>query len=188
MKKYLDPKFLPYFGALVQGVLFSIAGNKFFEVGGWLLGLGVGIVVNYSIALASSRISDVAKNRKVLSYIALILLACLSPVIICSTLGWSVATFAWSMASDLAIVLAGSIAGKSLLGGEQPTKNRLAKASGRRKPLSKKAAVSAGDYACPYSANGCSATKATQNAINAHAGKCKFKLVVKDTVFEGAKK
>lgn len=171
MKKYLDPKYLPYFGALVQGVLFSIAGNKQFGKGGWILGLGVGIVINLAIAIASSRISEIAKNRKVMAYITLILLACFSPVVICSTLGWNIATFSWAVVSDLAVILAGSIAGKSLFSAQADGKTAGAKPSGKgAKPKYK--------FVCPYAnipspKDGCKITKPTQNAINAHAGKCK---------------
>lgn len=120
MKRILDPKYLPYFGAMVQAVLFSIAGNSFFPVMGWLAGLGVGAVVNWSLAVASSRVSDIAKNRKPLAYLALACLFCLSPVIICSTLGWSVANFSWSVASDLSILLTGAIVGKGLVASGEP--------------------------------------------------------------------
>ena len=71
VKKILDPRNLPYAGAFVQGILFAIAGNAFFPILGWLAGLGVGMVVNYSIALASSRISDISEKRKPLARAAL---------------------------------------------------------------------------------------------------------------------
>ncbi len=194
MNKILNPKFLPYLGALVQAVLFALAGKKFFGAFGWLAGLGVGVVVNYSLALASSRFSDISDKRKPLARLALFGMFTLSPTTITLSMFFSksiVTAIAWAMCVDVAIILAGAIAGKSLLPlneNKRPAKTRSAKSSGSKKPLSKKAANSAGNYACPYSANGCAVTKHTQNAINAHAGKCKFKLVVKDTVFEGAKK
>jgi MFS family permease len=120
MKKVLDPRHLPYFGAVVQAVLFAIAGNSFFPIFGWLAGLGVGAVVNWSLAVASSRVSDIAKNRKPLAYLSLACLFCLSPVIICSTMGWSVANFSWSVASDLSILLTGAIVGKGLVTSGDP--------------------------------------------------------------------
>lgn len=133
--KILNPKYLPYFGAIVQAILFSIAGNEYFPAFGWLVGLGVGAVVNYSVALASSRINDIAKNRKPLAFLALALLFALSPVIICSTLGWSLATFSWSVACDLSIVLAGAISGKSLLPAETPQKVAVKKAQAPKTPV-----------------------------------------------------
>jgi len=144
MKKILDPKNLPYLGAAVQAVLFSIAGNKLFPYVGWLVGLGVGIVVNWSLAMASSRVSDVAKNRKVLAYIALAGLLCISPVIICSTLGWTVANFSWSVACDASIVLTGSIVGKSLI----PTVGAIKRPQRRPATPSVTPAIPAKEYLC----------------------------------------
>ena len=42
MKSILSPKHLPYFGAIVQAILFSIAGAEYFPAFGWLVGLGGG--------------------------------------------------------------------------------------------------------------------------------------------------
>lgn len=167
--KFLSPKNLPYFGAIVQAILFSIAGNEYFPAFGWLVGLGVGAVVNYSVALASSRISDIAKSRKPLAYLSLVLLFALSPVIICSTLGWSVATFSWSVACDLSIVLAGAISGKSLLPAEAPQKSAERKA----KPLK----VAQAKITCRFAPAGCGRTFASQNSANAHARSCAFKPI-----------
>jgi len=168
--KLLSPKHLPYFGAIVQAILFAIAGNEYFPVAGWLVGLGVGAVVNYSIALASSRINDIAKNRKPLAFLALALLFCLSPVIICSTLGWTMATFSWSVACDLSIILAGSISGKSLLPAEAPQKSAPAKQA-----KTKSARTS---FVCRNAGAGCEKAFASQNAANAHGRTCKFKPTI----------
>jgi hypothetical protein len=119
MKKILSPKNLPYAGALVQAVLFSIAGITHFQYMGWAVGLGLGIVVNWSMALSSSRVSGIAKGRKPMAYASLFLLFCLSPVIICSTLGWTLANFSWSIAADLAILLTGSTVGSGLIADAQ---------------------------------------------------------------------
>ena len=168
MRKILDPKNLPYAGALVQAVLFSLAGQEQFGAYGWLLGAGVGMVVNYSLALASSRVSEIAQKRKTLAYSSLFLLACLSPVIICSTLGWNLANFSWSVGADLAIVLAGATAGKSLISQSEPLK------PAKRKPAKAKTAKrTASEIKCPNADYGCSHS-GSQNSINAHVGKCKF--------------
>jgi len=167
--KLLSPKHLPYFGAIVQAILFAIAGNEYFPVLGWLVGLGFGAVVNYSVALASSRINDIAKNRKPLAFLALALLFCLSPVIICSTLGWTMATFSWAVACDLSIVLAGAISGKSLLPAETPQKSAPAK--------TKTAKVAQAKMSCKYAPAGCGRTFASQNSANAHARSCAFKPI-----------
>jgi MFS family permease len=121
MKKF-NPVWLPYMGAFVQAVLFGLAGYEYFNLGLWgaAAGLGVGAVVNLSMAVASSRISDIAKSRKPLAYLSLIGLFALSPVIICSSLGWSVANLSWSLAADLSIMLTGAIAGKTLISHDAP--------------------------------------------------------------------
>jgi MFS family permease len=172
MKKILDPKNLPYAGAIVQAILFSIAGNEYFPVFGWLVGLGVGAVVNYSVAFAASRISDIAKSRKPLAYLSLLTLFAVSPVIICSTLGWTVATFSWSVACDLSIILAGSIAGKSLIVADTPQKSAQPKAA-KIKPRS-------AEIKCRNAAAGCGRVFATQNSANAHARSCKYRKIVID--------
>jgi len=115
VKKIFVRKNLPYFAAIVQAGLFSYSGMKFFGSFGWVVGFGVGMIVNYSLALAASYISDIAAKRKPLAYVALVAMFSLSPVTICSTLGWSISTFAWAMCVDLSIVLSGAIVGKSLI-------------------------------------------------------------------------
>jgi hypothetical protein len=124
MKKF-DPRSLPYLGALVQAVLFALAGYRYFNLGLWGAGagFGVGMLVNFSMAVASSKVSDVAKSRKPLSYLSLIGLFILSPVIICSSLGFSVATLSWSLAADMSIMLTGAIAGKSLVKQDETPKS-----------------------------------------------------------------
>lgn len=119
MKKF-NPVSLPYMGAAVQAVLFALSGYKYFNLGLWgaAAGLGVGAVVNLSMAVASSRISDIAKARRGLAYLSLIGLYILSPVIICSSLGWSMANLSWALAADTSILLTGAIAGRGLIAQE----------------------------------------------------------------------
>jgi hypothetical protein len=178
MKKF-NPVWLPYMGAFVQAILFGLAGYKYFNLGLWgaAAGLGVGAVVNLSMAVASSRISDIAKSRKLLAYLSLIGLFALSPVIICSSLGWSLANLSWSLAADLSITLTGAIAGKSLIShdapqklAEQPAQIRSAKKKSAQKPLS--------EIPCRYAGAGCDRTFAKQNAANAHARSCGFKPTI----------
>lgn len=118
--KRIDQKDLPYAGAIVQAVLFAIAGNEFFPVPvfGAIVGLGVGAVVNYSLALASSRIADIAEKRKPLARLALVTMFLLSPTTITLSLFYPstiYAAIAWSICVDLSIILAGTIVGKSLI-------------------------------------------------------------------------
>jgi hypothetical protein len=140
MKKF-DPRLLPYMGALVQSGLFGIAGYHYFKIGiaGAVAGAGVGLVVNFSIATASSKISEVAKKRQALSWAAFVLLCVISPIVINASLGWSVATVAWSVAVDLSIVLTGAIIGKGLVKQEETTatvaasSDKPSQAPGKRK-------------------------------------------------------
>jgi len=174
MKKF-NPRWLPYIGAIVQAGLFALAGYRYFGFGIWgaVAGLGVGALVNLSMAVASSRVSDVAKSRKPLAYLSLICLFCLSPVIVCSSLGWSVATLSWSLAADLSILLTGAIAGKSLVshGEEKPSLKSA------EKPLSRRSAKPSG-ITCRYTGAGCGRKFASQNAANAHARTCGFKPTI----------
>ena len=118
MKRIVDPKNLPYFGALVQAVLFALAGLEFFPVLGWLPGAGVGMVVNYSMALASSRFAEIADKRKPMARLAMVTLFALSPTTITLSMFAPHSVFtaiSWAVCVDLAIILAGAIAGKSLI-------------------------------------------------------------------------
>src|SRR5262245_23955418 len=113
MKKF-DMKWLPYAAALVQAVLFSFAGIRYFGSWGWLAGFGVGAVVSLSIATASSRISDIAQKRKFLAWLSLGAMICLSPATIALSFFAPSSVFAaiaWAVDVDIAVVLAGSIAG-----------------------------------------------------------------------------
>jgi hypothetical protein len=135
VRKILDPKNLPYAGAVVQAVVFSIAGSLFFPnpYFGALVGLGVGAVVNWSMALASSRITTIAEGRKPLAYVALFFMVALSPTTITLSMFFPNAIYtaiAWAMCVDLSIVLAGAISGKSLI-----PENKLPKAKSKRKKV-----------------------------------------------------
>ena len=111
-----NPKSLPYIGAAVQAGLFAVAGYKYFDVGPWgaAAGLGMGALVNLSMATASSRISEIAKARRPLAWVSLIGLFAISPAVIVSSLGWSWANLFWSIGADLSIILTGAIVGKGL--------------------------------------------------------------------------
>lgn len=173
MKKF-NPVWLPYMGAFVQAVLFGLAGYSYFDLGLWgaAAGLGVGAVVNLSMAVASSRISDIAKSRKALAYLSLIGLFCLSPVIICSSLGWSVANLSWSLAADLSILLTGAIAGSSLVAKDQPAKSEAKQKSKREKPATSEPQPAPAEVK-PAFVCSCGFVAKTQPALNAHQRKHK---------------
>jgi hypothetical protein len=170
MKKF-DPKWLPYFGAIVQAGLFSIAGTRYFSSYGWLIGLGVGAVVNASLAVASSRIGDIAQKRKPLAYLALVGMFVLSPITITLSLFMPRSVFtaiAWAMSPDLAIVLAGAIAGKSLTENHDVAK-KLQKPAGKKKQEPVKVArkhVKDGELLAYLQAN----PGASQQAVADHFG------------------
>jgi hypothetical protein len=65
----------------------------------------------------------------------------------------------------------GSVSGTSETAG-----GRSAKKSSRSAKGSKRGA-GAGSFACPHNGAGCEVVKGTQEAINAHAGRCKFKPI-----------
>lgn len=165
MKKF-DIERLPYAAALVNAMLFGMAGYHYFALGFWgaLIGVGVGSVISFSIAVASSRIGDISQKRIWLARIALIGMMSLSPLTITLSLFAPKSLFtaiAWAMDTDVAIVLAGSIAGKSLF--NKPDKPKAAKAS----------KVKAGIYCTVAGCKRHKATKgakpfSTQSALNAH--------------------
>jgi hypothetical protein len=98
-------------------------------------------VVNYSIALASTRISDIAEKRKVLARLALATMFCLSPATITLSLFYPSSIFtsiSWALCVDLSVVLAGSIAGKSMMPDDKP---RATNKQGTGKSVKKKATV-----------------------------------------------
>lgn len=185
MKRF-DPKSLPYIGAVVQAILFGLAGYKYFDLGLWgaAAGVGVGAVVNLSMATASSRISDIAKSRRPLAYLSLILLFCISPAVIVTSLGWSLATLCWSVSVDLSIMLTGSTFGKSLIATEQPVTSGAQPKTKRTKPAEKLAKPAKPAYYCEVA--GCERSEATpgakpfdtQAALNAHQRKHKQQTAI----------
>jgi hypothetical protein len=185
MRKLLGQKNLPYFIAVVQALLFAIVGNQKFTPFplGIIVGFGVGISINWSMALAASRISKAAKARKPLAYLSLACLMCLSPVVICSTLEWSMSNFSWAVAADLSILLAGSVVGDSLISEDKPHPKPQSEKSGRRA----KGKQSQSEIPCRYAGAGCELS-GSQNAMNAHARHCKFKPTISSAEFDVSEK
>ena len=65
-KKYkFDPKSLPYLAAIVQTFQYALAGFLLIGNKGWLFGALLGLLVSFSMAYASSQISDISAKRKV---------------------------------------------------------------------------------------------------------------------------
>lgn len=65
----------------------------------------------------------------------------------------------------------------SLSGTSESLRSSSAKGSGRSAKVSAKKAAAGAVYACPHAGAGCEVTKPTQQAVNAHAGRCKFKPI-----------
>jgi len=198
MKKYLDPKNLPYFGAIVQAVLFSIAGQDFFPRAGWLVGLGVGAVVNYSIALASSRINDIAERRKGLARLSLTCMLALSPATITLSLFMPASVFtaiSWAVCVDLSIVLAGSITGKTMIVTDTPKQSVAGakpKKQSAKQSVAQVQAVPASATHYPRKCEHCDAQIKAPQSVGAHMKKhhpelCKPKVLA-ENLFENVLK
>lgn len=120
--------------AIVQAAAFALAGSVYFGPFGWLLGGGAGVVVNLSMALASSRISEIAKARRPLAWAAFLLLFALSPFAVAPAEYLLLSSRAallpqlailvaivWSLLPDAAIIAAGGVAGRALVTVDQAT-------------------------------------------------------------------
>ena len=145
---------LPYWAATVNAMLFGMAGYRYFNLGIWgaVIGVGVGAVISFSIAVAASRIGDISQKRIWLARVALFGMMSLSPLTITLSLFAPTSVFtaiAWAMDTDLAILLAGSIGGNSLFASSKPAKPKVR----TKKPA----------FYC--SVPGCKRNKATPGAI-----------------------
>ena len=114
--------------ALMQSGAFALAGSIYFGWFGWVLGAMAGIVVNLSLALAASRVADIAGKRKPMAYTSLVALMLLSPIAVAPaeyallTTHVSLAnelcvvlSLVWSTLPDWAILAAGGVVGKALV-------------------------------------------------------------------------
>jgi hypothetical protein len=170
-----------------------IEGSKF-SVGGLI----AGVVVNVSVAIASSRYASLNGNKRVqqarLAFVAMLVLSpmLVSPVIYYSLpetfLGawWLKAlwSLAWPLVADLAIVLAGAVSGKGLIPLSEDTKPQsegTGESSGAGKPTSGRSAkkkARPAEVACAHAGAGCERMFASQNAANAHSRTCEFKPTI----------
>jgi len=202
----LNKKHIPYFAAVVQTAQYALAGYFLIGVMGWFFVGIMGALISLALAYGTSQFSDIAQGRKRSSLIAMIFIMTFSPILI-GTATWihltiipnpywrGVVSLVWGMLPDLAVALAGFIAGKGLVeqgagkskrhgaGRSAKGKTRSAKGSGRSKSLSKPAAV----IACRYAPQ-CDRSFKTQNAENAHAGQCGFKPTISMPVDQKAEK
>ena len=173
-----NTKYLPYLAALFQAFQFAHAGSVYFGLPGWVIGACGGVVINLSVAIAGTRVSDIAIKRRPLAYATLGLLLILSPIAVApaayvsmtaitsDALRWIVAAV-WAALPDLSILLTGAIAGKSLVSDGTSAPAPLKR---KKKPLS--------EFECRYLGAGCERKFATQNSANAHARACGFKPTI----------
>lgn len=160
-------------GGYIEGTHFSIGG------------LIAGVVVNVSLAIASSRFGSLKGiNRTRQARAAFIIMLMLSPVLVSPVVFYSlpetflgnwiaraVWSVAWPLVADLAIVLAGAVSGKGLisLAADQSAKSaaQAAKPAGRlRRRLRGSAAQKAQAYECAVA--GCGYSTGSQPAFAAH--------------------
>lgn len=180
----LNKKQLPFYAAIVQTLQYSFSGFLYFSWIGVPVVGSMGALISFSVAYAASQISDIAKGRKVASWFAMVALMALSPVIIGTSLFYTldiiknpiwraVVAGVWGLLPDGATALAGFIAGRSLVEQEQkPIKPAKAKGKPAEKPNEP------AKYFCkladckgnPKTADG---SFGTQSALNGHQRKHK---------------
>ena len=120
LKKF-DPKILPYMVALTTAVMLTRAGVQYFGPWGWIIGPMAGAVASLALAVAGSKISDIAAKRKPMAYTALFLMMLLSPLVIYfSEPNPDVGTIMWAMFPDAAILLASTVTGQALIAKDAP--------------------------------------------------------------------
>lgn len=178
----LNKKQLPFYAAVVQTIQYAVAGYLLLEWIGFVSVGAMGALVSLSMAYAASQVADIAKGRKLQSYLALIGLMILSPIlvgtatfyhltIITNPVWRGVVAGVWGVIPDGAVALAGFVAGKGLVEREEKSqKSAPAKPANRKRPLS--------EFSCPHAGAGCGRKFATQNAANAHARSCGFKPTI----------
>ena len=151
MKIKLHKKQLPFYAAFVQTAQYALAGWLFM---GWLGLICVGLMgslVSLTIAYAGSHVSDVAKARKLGSWLFMIALMSFSPILIgtatflhlpqIDNLIWrGIVSAAWGFLPDGATALSGFIAGKGMIDNDNLPKvagNKAGKKQGKKGNLPK---------------------------------------------------
>ena len=194
MKKF-NQAWLPYLAQIAQALMFSYVGVSYFGLWGWLIGPAVGVVVSASLAVASSRISDISQKRILLARAMYGVLLLLIPATIALTSFapksmW--AAIAWAAAPDIAIGLAGSIAGGSLIAKDDSATSKPKQNAKPMKPA-KAEPEPAKEPEKPAFSCSCGATFGSQPALNAHQRKHKqvigynvsFEPVKQDEIAQG---
>ena len=182
----LNKKQLPFYAAVVQTVQYTVAGYLLL---GWIGFVSVGTMgalVSLSMAYAASQVADVAKGRKLQSYLALVGLIILSPIlvgtatfyhltIITNPVWRGVVAGVWGIIPDGATALAGFVAGRGLVEREQkpakPKKAKLKPATVSLEPA--KPALFCKIAGCSGNPKTKDGSFETQSSLNAHQRKHK---------------
>jgi len=173
-----NKKQLPFYAAIVQTIQYGFGGFLYFSWIGILVVGSMGALISFTTAYASSQINDIAKGRKFSSWVAMVGIMLLSPVIIGTSLFYSlsmienpvwrgIVSAVWAILPDGATALAGFVAGKSLASEPQKPAKRP---QSEKKSRSATAKTRSANVSCLYA--GCDRKFATQNAANAHARSC----------------
>lgn len=161
-------------GGFIEGTHFSFGG------------LVAGVVVNVSIAVASSRFGSLkGVNRTRQAGVAFWGMMMLSPVLVAPAVfyslpetflggGWlrGLWSVGWALAADLAIVLAGAVSGKGLIAlSEESTSTVTASASKVRKNAKQEAQSVAVKTKYPHKCEHCEEMIRTPQSVGAHMKK-----------------
>lgn len=178
----LNKKDLPFYAATVQTIQYGFGGYLYFSYIGIPVVGSMGALISFSVAYAASQINDIAKGRKLVSWVAMGALMILSPVIIGTSLFYSleiiqnpvwrgIVSGVWGLLPDGATALAGFIAGRGLVEQEsRPAKPAQQSQSKGKQTATKKskAKAMAEQVECKWH---CGET-GTKGAMNAHSRFC----------------
>lgn len=164
---------------------------------GLLLGASVSIGTAFIAGKLGGRLT---KGRKVLTWAVFVLVLMIEPFLLApitrSDMSASMSAllgplFSWAWAVSLALVPSLVLAGVAVANGglvdgsaqpsqsegSQPVSDATTGSAGSkgRSAKGKRAKAQLSQIPCPHAGAGCDVTKPTQNAINAHAGRCKYK-------------
>lgn len=166
MKRF-DPKVLPYLASLTTAVMLMRAGVNHFGIWGWIIGPLAGLVASFALAVAGSKISDIAQRRKPIAYAALTLMLILSPMVIYySELEPDMSTAMWAMFPDAAILLASTVTGQALIAKPDQQVAQVRGQVAKAKRQVARQSVKEGDLLAYLQAN----KKASQQQVADHFG------------------
>ena len=175
----LKPKDYPYYAATIQALQYGHAG--FVMLSSWtgaFFGGLLGLLMSFAVALAASKINDIAKARKLSSWLIFLVLMIVSPAFVGVGMWmaldkipfpfWRLVVAAlWGLIPDGSVALVGFITGKGLVAASDQPASSTGEAAPKKGRTAKSKSKMAQQTNCPY----CS-RPGTLGAINAHKGKC----------------